>query len=130
MQLHALCQNYAREISGLTVGIVEAPKAVAKDLAPGTLMYVLTRELMNAQGGTEHYPPLEMDHQVVLVETISQDGTIVVIHPDRALNESELGFSESKWGRLNIPRESLEKVWKSKRFDKTTTTCCAICLVI
>ena len=130
VRLHALCEYYAQDISGLTAKYLEAPTAQATDLAPGTLMYVRTKELMNAQCGKEQYPPGEYDHQVVLVEKILQDGTIVVIHPDRARNESGSGFLESQWGRMNIPFDSLEKVWQSKRFDQTTTTRCAISLVI
>jgi hypothetical protein len=130
MRLHALCEYYAQNISGLTAKYLQAPTAQATDLAPGTLMYVRTKELMNAQGGKEQYPPGEFDHQVVLVEEILQDGTIVVIHPDRVRNESGSGFLESQWGRMNIPFDSLEKVWQSKRFDQTSTTRCAISLVI
>ena len=128
--LHALCEYYAQDISGLTAKYLEAPTAQATDLAPGTLMFVRTKELMNAQGGKEQYSPGDFDHQVVLVEEILQDGTIVVIHPDRVRNESGSGFLESQWGRMNIPFDSLEKVWQSKRFDQTSTTRCAISLVI
>ena len=127
--LFALCQHAGGKMTGVTVEI--SPKGRAENLAPGSLMYVNSLELLNAQGRNKFKTRKnEKDSHVVLVEEILRNGTIVVINPDQALNESGSGFLESHWGRMNIPFDSLEKVWQSKRFDQTTTTRCAISLVI
>lgn len=131
MNLHALCRIYLLSFPGLSVEYITSPTARAKDLAPGALMYVRSLALLNAQGGDQcPTSENEKDSHVVFVESISEDGTVMVINPDRALKESASGFVKSQWGRMKIPQACLESVWKSVRFDGTKTTRCAICLVI
>ena len=122
--LFALCKHALGKMTGVTVEISNGP---AENLAPGSLMYVNSLELLNAQGRKKFKTRKnEKDSHVVLVEEILRNGTIVVINPDQALNESGSGFSEYKWGRMNIPRESLASVWQSTRWDGMSTTCMAI----
>ena len=66
----------------------------------------------------------EHDSHIVLVEAISDDGTVVVINPDRRRNGK--GFVSDKWGRMKISPASLGSVWQSARADGTYTVRAAI----
>ena len=135
--LYALCERALLNMTGLSGATVKASLSPAGDLAVGSLMYVRSAELLNVQekNGRKRKKPQkseedshenEEDSHVVLVESITENGTIVVINPDRAPKESGSGFLESQWGRMSIPPESLEKVWQSTRFDGTRTNRSAI----
>ena len=117
-------------MTGLSSVTVKASLSPAGDLAVGSLMYVRSAELLNVQEKNgrkrKKAQESEKDSHVVLVESIKENGTIVVINPDRAPKKSGSGFLESQWGRMSIPPESLEKVWQSTRFDGTRTKRSAI----
>ena len=124
--LYVLCDQYQRSISGLTVEYSAGPLTGPKiSLTRGALMYVNSLELLNAQG-SKKVQTSSKDSHVVLVEAIMKTGAIVVINPDRALNTSRSGFTENQWGRMKIPRASLDRVWQSGRWDGMRTTGTAI----
>ena len=130
LALNDLCKLYQKDLPGLTVDYIAHPTAQARNLARGALMYVNSVALLNAQGVCQYETSTKDNSHVVFVEDILEDGTVVVINPDRAQEESGSGFSKSQWGRMRIPQPSLESVWQSVRFDGNKTTRCAICLVI
>ena len=121
--LYALCQHARDKMTGVTVEL--SSNGLAENLAPGSLMYVNSLELLNAQG-RKKVQTSSKDSHVVLVEAIMKTGAIVVINPDRALNTSRSGFTENQWGRMKIPRASLDRVWQSGRWDGMRTTGTAI----
>ena len=96
-------------------------------LTPGMLLYVSSVELMNAQGCDQFELPVQDSH-VVMLEEVRHNGTLVVINPDRKLNLRNGEFIEDTWGRMLIPKSSIEKVWKTVRHDNTRTTHCAIAI--
>ena len=95
-------------------------------LAPGMLMYVRSVALLNAQGGVQ-FEESEHDSHIVLVEAISDDGTVVVINPDRRRNGN--GFVSDMWGRMKISPAALGSVWQSARADGTYTVRTAISII-
>ena len=92
-------------------------------LAPGMLMYVRSVALLNEQGGVQ-FEDSEHDSHIVLVEALLDDGTVVVINPDRRRNGK--GFVSDKWGRMKISPASLGSVWQSARADGTYTERAAV----
>ena len=96
-------------------------------LTPGMLLYVSSVELMNAQGCDQFELPMQDSH-VVMLEKVRHNGTLVVINPDRKLNSRTGEFIEDTWGRMLIPKSSMEQVWKTVRHDNTRTTHCAIAI--
>ena len=96
-------------------------------LAPGMLMYVRSVALLNEQGGVQ-FEDSEHDSHIVMVEALSDDGTVVVINPDRRRNGK--GFVSDKWGRMKISPASLGSVWQSARADGTYTVRAAISIKI
>jgi hypothetical protein len=94
-------------------------------LTPGMLLYVSSVELMNAQGCDQFELPAQDSH-VVMLEKVRRNGTLVVINPDRKLNTPTGEFLEDTWGRMLIPKSTIEQVWKTVRHDNTTTRRCAI----
>ena len=96
-------------------------------LTPGMLLYVSSVELMYAQGCDQFELPMQDSH-VVMLEKVRHDGTLVVINPDRKLNSRTGEFIEDTWGRMLIPKSSMEQVWKTVRHDNTRTTHCAIAI--
>ena len=97
-------------------------------LTPGMLLYVSSVELMNAQGCDQFELPVQDSH-VVMLEEVRHNGTLVVINPDRRLNSRTGEFIEDTWGRMLIPKSSIEQVWKTVRHDNTRTTHCAIAII-
>jgi hypothetical protein len=95
----------------------------AEALAPGMLMYVGSVALLNAQGGLAYEVP-EQDSHIVMVESVEQDGVIVVINPDR--RRCGVGFIADKWGRMKIAPGQLGDVWCTSRLDGTHTSCAAV----
>jgi hypothetical protein len=97
-------------------------------LTPGMLLYVSSVELMNAQGCDQFELPVQDSH-VVMLEKVRRNGTLVVINPDRKLNPHTGEFIEDTWGRMLIPKSSIEQAWKTVRHDNTTTRHCAIGII-
>ena len=115
--LQDLCKHICGPM-GYSVELVHNCK-----LAPGMLMYVRSVALLNEQGGVQ-FEDSEHDSHIVLVEALSDDGTVVVINPDRRRNGK--GFVSDKWGRMKISPASLGGVWQSARADGTYTERAAV----
>ena len=70
--LYALCQRVAGEMTGVTVEM--SSNGQFENLAPGSLMYVNSLQLLNAQG-RKKVQTSKKDSHVVLVEEILPDET-------------------------------------------------------
>ena len=120
--LTLLCAHVCNE-TGYTVTFHET--CASSDLSPGMLLYVSSVELMNVQGRDQFELPTQDSH-VVMLEKVHRNGTLVVINPDRKLNTRTGEFIQDAWGRMSIPKSSIEQVWKTVGHDNTRTTRCAI----
>ena len=93
-------------------------------LSAGDILYVRSVALKNAQHGVQ-FEESPQDSHIVMVEAVV-DGALVVINPD--CRRCGKGFRHDVWGRMLIPKDSLEAVWQSTRPDGSDTKRAAVIL--
>ena len=122
--LRDLCKHmFAKEF---TVELVD--NCTLRKLAPGMLMFVRSVALLNAQSDVQFENP-EHDSLVVMVEAVWEDGTVVVINPDRRQEGEGKGFQSGMWGRMKIPPAFMKSVWQTAQADGSTTVQTAISII-
>ena len=118
-ELCALATSFVKS-TGL-VGTLQHPCSVG-DVRPGDLIYVSSIALKNSQGLAQYEDSI-IDSHVVLVERVSREG-VVVINPD--CRNKGRSFQHDVWGRMVIPYDKLESVWRSVRVDGSVTLRAAV----
>ena len=103
--------------------------ATVEQLRRGSILFVESVALKNAQNRQQYEDDPVSDSHLVMVEAIHADH-LVVINPDTALDESGNGFKDKHHGRMQLPFSELENVWKSRRVGGTITTKAALVLTL